>query len=297
MDSSGLALSPLMATCTQYSLDFCLAWALIGEWQWTSRLLFPVPKGPWLRHGHTDALLSEYRTSPRLVAWARAAFEQGALPSLLLLQGLVPIFTLPGGKMFQSTGICQGRQRPPIIHAYGGAKTGTTKVLRAIAVDGWIPLAASMVGTQDKLPMWADSGLRPVAPTPLSDRDLKLLLSCWTRWDATTVAGSALATWLCDVQSEYGPECDDSPHFRRRDIDLLEATRLLNDSGFQFLPERDLQDQPVMGMVMSVGLRLCALEFTLEQLQTLSYLTVTGLLPGSFPHQLWVQAVQRSFCT
>ena len=94
---------------TQYSLDFCLAWALIGEW--TSRLLFPVPKGPWPRHGHTDALLPEYRTrSPRLVAWSRAAFEQGALPSLLLLQGLVPIFTLPGDKIFQiqSTGICQG---------------------------------------------------------------------------------------------------------------------------------------------------------------------------------------------
>ncbi len=39
---SGLALSPLMATCTQHALDFCLAWALIGEW--TSRILFPVPK-------------------------------------------------------------------------------------------------------------------------------------------------------------------------------------------------------------------------------------------------------------
>ena len=33
---SGLALSPLMATCTQYALDFCLAWALLGEW--TSRI-------------------------------------------------------------------------------------------------------------------------------------------------------------------------------------------------------------------------------------------------------------------
>ncbi len=41
---SGLALSPLMATCTQHSFDFCLAWALIREW--TSRILFPVPKGP-----------------------------------------------------------------------------------------------------------------------------------------------------------------------------------------------------------------------------------------------------------
>ena len=96
---SGLALSPLMATCTQYSLDFCLAWALLGEW--TSRILFPVPKGPWPRHGHAGRLLPEYQArSPSIVAWARACFEQGALPSLLLLQGLVPIFTLRVTKCF-----------------------------------------------------------------------------------------------------------------------------------------------------------------------------------------------------
>ena len=41
---SGLVLSPLVATCTQYSVDFCLAWAVIGEW--TSRILFPVAT-PW----------------------------------------------------------------------------------------------------------------------------------------------------------------------------------------------------------------------------------------------------------
>ena len=86
--------NPLVATCTQYSVDFCLAWALIGEW--TSRILIPVPKGPWPRHGHAGALLSECQArSPRIVAWARASFEQ-ALPSLLFLQGLVPIFTLLG---------------------------------------------------------------------------------------------------------------------------------------------------------------------------------------------------------
>ena len=74
---SGLAVSPLMGTCLQHSLDFCLAWALIGEW--TSRVLFPVPKGPWPRHGHAGALLQNYKCrSPRIVAWARAAFEQGA---------------------------------------------------------------------------------------------------------------------------------------------------------------------------------------------------------------------------
>ena len=117
-----------MGTCTQYSVDFCLAWALIGEW--TSRILFPVPKGPWPRHGHAGALLRRYQArSPQIVAWARATFEQGALPSLLFLQGLVPIFTLPGDKMFQATGLCSHKQRPPIMHAYGGAKTGTHLLL------------------------------------------------------------------------------------------------------------------------------------------------------------------------
>ena len=116
-NSTGSSLGWPSHRCTQYSIDFCLAWALIGEW--TSRILFPVPKGPWPRHGHAGALLPEYQArSPRIVAWARASFEQGALPSLLFLQGLVPIFTLPGDRMFQSTGICQGKQRPPIMHAY-----------------------------------------------------------------------------------------------------------------------------------------------------------------------------------
>ena len=173
---SGLALSPLMATCTQYSLDFCLAWALIGEW--TSRILFPVPKGPWPRHAR----------SPRFVAWARAAFEQGALPSLLLLQGLVPIFTLPGDKMFQSTGISQGRQRPPIMHAYGGAKIGMAQALRSIASgvgaicccydghEGQITNVGSVIGATVDI---------KVAPLPLDDRELDLLLSCSTKWDTT----------------------------------------------------------------------------------------------------------------
>ena len=31
----------LVATCTQYSADFCLAWSLMGDW--TSRILFPAP--------------------------------------------------------------------------------------------------------------------------------------------------------------------------------------------------------------------------------------------------------------
>ena len=87
----------------------------------------------------------------------------------------------------------------------------------------------------------------------------------------------------------------DSPHFKRVNIDCFEQVRLLEDSGFGFLP--DTEDQPSMEAVMSVGLRLCALEFTSVQLKTLAYLALTGLLPDNFPHKRWALAVQKSFCT
>ena len=33
------------------------------------------------------------------------------------------------------------------MHAYGGAKSGMAQALQSIASEGWIPLAAAMVGT------------------------------------------------------------------------------------------------------------------------------------------------------
>ena len=299
---SGLALSPLVATCTQYSVDFCLAWALIGEW--TSRILFPVPKGPWPRHGHAGALLRRYQArSPRMVAWARATFEQGALPSLLFLQGLVPIFTLPGDKMFQATGLCSHKQRPPIMHAYGGAKSGMAQALQSIASEGWIPLAAAMVGTSDKPPLWADLGLRPVVgttldklgPRPLEHRDVALLLSCWNRWDFTSVADSAINMWLKGANPAFGPDCEDSPCYRIRNMNVLDVMRLFGECGFEFLPETDLQKRPGLGVVMTVGLHLCALEMTDQQVDTLACIALAGQLPEFFPLQQWICAVKKSF--
>ena len=300
---SGLALSPLVATCTQYSVDFCLAWALIGEW--TSRILFPVPKGPWPRHGHAGALLRRYQArSPRMVAWARATFEQGALPSLLFLQGLVPIFTLPGDKMFQATGLSSHKQRPPIMHAYGGAKSGMAQALQSIASEGWIPLAAAMVGTSGKQPLWADVGLRPVvgttldiklAPRPLQHRDVALLLSCWKRWDFKSVADSAINTWLKGANTEFGPDCEDSPCYRIRNMDVLDAMRLFGECGFDFLPETDLQKRPGLEVVMTVGLHLCALEMTDQQVDTLACIALAGQLPEFSPLMQWISAVKKSF--
>ena len=77
------------------------------------------------------------------MAWARAAFEQGALPSLLMMPGLAPVLSLPGDRMFQATEVAGGHQRPAIIHAYGGAKAGMERSLASIAPEGWIPMAAA----------------------------------------------------------------------------------------------------------------------------------------------------------
>ena len=79
---------------------------------------------------------------------------------------------LPGDRMFQATGIMDGRQRPAIMHAYGGAKAGMERSLATIAAEGWIPMAAAMLGTAGKPPMWASVGLRPVAGTTI---DFKVL--------------------------------------------------------------------------------------------------------------------------
>ena len=83
-----------LAPVAQYSIDVIIAWALIGEW--SSRVFI----------GEHYA-----QRAPSLTAWARACFEQGALASLLYLPGIVPIFTLPGDRMFQSTGIHTNVQR------------------------------------------------------------------------------------------------------------------------------------------------------------------------------------------
>ena len=104
------------------------------------------------------------------------------------MPGLAPVFSLPGDRMFQATEITVGHQRPAIMHAYGGAKVGMERSLASIAAEGWIPMAAAMLGTVDKPPMWASVGLRPVAgttidfrvlPPILSEREKLLMLSCW----------------------------------------------------------------------------------------------------------------------
>ena len=63
-----------------------------------------------------------------------------------------------------------------------------------------------------------------------------------SRPDSCAVSTSS----TCPCPPEWGPECVDSPHFRRPNIDCLETVQLLEESGFGFLSEADLQNQPSM---------------------------------------------------
>ena len=77
--------------------------------------------------------------------------------------------------MFQVTEMTA--QRRAIMHVYGGAKVEMERSLASIAAEEWIPLAAAMLGTAEKPPMWASVGFRPVAGTTIDFRVLPPSLS------------------------------------------------------------------------------------------------------------------------
>ena len=125
------------------------------------------------------------------MTWARACFEQGALPSLSVLPGAVEVRSLTGDKMFQATHVIEGYQRPCILHGYGGAKSSMPSSLPDLAQTGWTVLAAALLGTKSKPPLWTQNGFRPVlgttidcriSPCPVSYKQESLLLS--RRWPA-----------------------------------------------------------------------------------------------------------------
>ena len=134
---SGLALSPIAWARTRYTVDWITAWALVGEW--ASRELFPPPtRGEWPKHGHDEKLLDHFKDRrPGLVGWARAAFEQGALPALAMLPGEVETRVLPGDSIFQATHIIPGYMRPAVVHGYGGAKVDLPTTLSNGVDHAW----------------------------------------------------------------------------------------------------------------------------------------------------------------
>ena len=78
-------------------------------------------------------------------------------------------------------------------------------------------------------------------------------------------------------------------------MNVLEVMRLFGECGFEFLPETDLQRRPELEVVMTVGLHLCALEMTDQQVDTLACIALAGQLPEFFPLLQWTYAVKKSF--
>ena len=207
-----------------FSVDWTICWALIG--QWTSRELFPPPKGNWPRNGHPEKLLNHFaERRPPILTWAHSSFEQGSLPSMLHLPGEAVLMILPGDRMFQAQCIAQQRCRPAILHGYGGGKHAMPSSLTALAGQGWVPLATAMVGKPGCPPAWFGEDLRLVVgtsvdcrvlPTPLSEQEEQLLLTLWRRIPLNELPeGCAIRTWL-DDKRDLPPAADpggsDSPH-------------------------------------------------------------------------------------
>ena len=248
-----------------------------------SSFLFLKAPGP-----DTDIQVPSFRTinAVRLELWhgARAAFEQGALPSLLMMPGLAPVLSLPGDRMFQAKEVAGGHQRPAIIHAYGGSKASMERSLASIAPEGWIPMGAAMLGTVDKPPMWASVGLRPVVgttidlrvlPPILSERAKLLMLSCWQYWDATSVPGSALSQWLVGIDVEHGPDGFSSPTFLKQNFNGQEAADLYQAVHLHTL--EDLAEQgPYPKVISQLALRIITYEYPLEAILAIYFLSATG---------------------
>ena len=179
------------------------------------------------------------------------------------MPGLAPVFSLPGDRMFQATGTTAGHQGPAIMHAYGGAKVGMERSLASIAPEGWVPLAAAMLGTPDKPPMWACVGLRPVAgttidfrvlPPSLSERETLLMLSCWQQWDTTAAPSSALSQWLVDIEVDYGPDGQLSPTYLKPSFNIQEAADLYQAAHLHTL-EALAEDGPYSQVISQLALR------------------------------------------
>ena len=198
-----------------------------------------------------------------------------------MMPGLAPVLSLPGDRMFQATEITAGHQRPAIMHADGGAKVGMERSLSSIAAEGWIPMAAAMLGTEAKPPMWASIGLRPVAGTTidfrvlppfLSEREKLLLLSCWQQWDPTGVPSTALSRWLVGIDVDYGPDGRSSPTFLKQSFRVQEAADLYQAVHLHALEDL-AENGPYPKVISQLALRILTYEYPSKAILAIYFLS------------------------
>ena len=286
---------------TKCTCDWTIARSLIGEW--TSKEVFLPPVGEWPRNGHSKNLLEEFDyRRPSLLTWARACFEQGSFPPMLHLSGDALLCVLPGDRMFQAQRLVPDCARPVILHGYGGAKRDIPKMLPTLAAEGWVPMAHAMVGYRERPPAWCRDDLRPVMgtscdfrlqPDPLTHREQPLLLSQWRRVRVPCLPNQcALRTWLAnkaDIPTSHGPDHDKSPHAVDKDV--------LYEPLFKSLAMLAATTDPPNGQLSPtkerlLALRMVAFGLSMDHLETLTSLLLSGRMTYNFLHDRWTAAVQ-----
>ena len=283
------------------TVDWAIAWAMIGEW--TNHQLFPPPKsGEWPRFAHVNGLEEGFRyRRPSLVTWARACFEQGALPSLAVLPGAVEVRSMVGDKMFQATHIVDGFQRPCVLHGYGGAKSSMPTSLPELATKGWTVIAAALLGTDGKPPLWTQEGCRPVigttiecrlTPCPVSHNEESLLLSMW--WPARDLDTlESHKSFLKGFEPKHSPSHAYTLEGLAPTATAPDAIlALLRDEGF---PLWTLNPPPNRMTPVIETLVCFATMVSAEGASTVADLSLHGLLPDSFPRHAWNLAVGTWF--
>ena len=167
------------------------------------------------------------------------------------------------------------------MHAYGGAKVGMERSLASIAPEGSLPMAAAMLGTVDKPPMWASVGLRPVVGPPiLSEREKLLMLSCWQQWDPTSVPGSALSQWLVGIDVEHGPVS--SPTYLKQNFNVQEAADLYQAVHLHTL--EDLAEHgPYPKVISQFALRIITYEYPLDAILAIYFPLGHRVFAGQVP--------------
>ena len=250
--------------------------------------------GQWPRHAHIEGLEEgKKHRSPSLVTWARACFEQGALPSLSVLPGDIEVRSLPGDKMFQDTHIVEGWQRPCVLHGSGGAKSSMPTSLPDLAGSGWTVLVAALLGTSSKPPLWSQDGFRPVigttidsrvVPCPISSKEESLLLSRW--WPARETSQlRSLTSFLQGYELKHSPS-------QAHVLSGLSAAATAPDAILGLLSDIDF---PLWTLVPSLGnfeditdaLVCFAFAVSDEGACLLAALSLHGLLPHDFPREAW----------
>ena len=311
---TGLALAPFCGHTMDTSLDWAVAWSLVGEW--TTRTIFLPPKGEWPRQGHPKNLLPPYeQRSVPMLTWARACFEQGSLPWLLALPGDASLLVLPGDGMFQAQRIIGEKCRPVILHGYGGAKKEMPDSLAALAKFGWIPMAAAMVGLSSSVPLWTGQDWRPILgtsvdarilPPHLSSKESLLLLSQWIRIPRDDLhIRHAANSWLSPdkVNVALGPDCDLSPH-PAREVPLNISTPYID---ILLGPQKPAQGQPKQASeqeewntLPSPEEVLVTLRLQVDSCGPSDVSALIQILLGGTPircrnHHLWIHAVRDYF--